>query len=232
MSVAKRWRTFSFLLLLGMAEFSVSGCRGRGGDGTAGSGVVARVNDYKVQRAELDRTYNAQVAGAPQKPSGIEEEGLRLQILEQIIQTRLIQQKADQLGIKVSNDEVQTKLTDAKKPYTVEAFQKRLKDLGLSEDDYKTYMSQGLVVEKLMDKEITPKLTISDADVNAFYDQHKAQIPPTADEAQVKQQIRTRLRSQLEQILKAAYVEQLRNHAEIRNYFADEVLKNHKVESK
>lgn len=235
MGVRKHWRIFSFLVLFGIAGLAASGCRNRGGsveDGGGEPGVMARVNGYDVQRAEFDRAYNSQIAGAPQKPAGIQEEALRLQILDQIIQTRLILQRADQLGIKVSNDEVQDKLTDSKKPYTVEQFQKQLKNAGLSEDDYKTYLSHGLVVDKVMAKEITPKLTIADADVNAFYDQNKARLPAGADEAQVKQQIRNKLRSELEQILKAAYGEQLRNHAEIHNYYVEEVLQNHKAEAR
>lgn len=232
MLLYKYCRTLSFFLLLAVAELALNGCRSGAGDGGGESGVMAQVNGYKVQRDELDRAFTTQIAGAPQKPVGLEEEALRLQLLDQIIQTRLILEKADQLGIKVNNDEVDAKINDAKKPYTVEEFQKRLKDLGLTEDAYKTYLSHGLIVDKVMAKEVTPKLNISDADVNAFYDQHKAQLPPSADEAQVKKQIRDKMRSELEQILRAAYVEQLRNHAEIRNYYAEQVLNNHKAETK
>lgn len=232
MSLYKRWRTLSFFLLLGVTELALSGCRSRAGDSAPEPGVMAQVNSYKVQRDELDRAFTTQIGGAPQKPSGIEEEALRLQILDQIIQTRLILEKADQLGIKVGNDEIDAKLNDDKKPYTVEEFQKRLKDHGLTEDTYKTYLSHGLTVDKVMAKEVTPKVNIPDAAVNAFYEQHKAQIPPSADETEVKKQIRDKLRSELEQILKAAYVEQLRNHAEIRNYYVEEVLTNHKAEIK
>lgn len=232
MPLHKHFRILSFFLLLALTGLALNGCRSGAGVGSAEPGVMALVNGYKVQRAELDRAFTTQIAGAPQKPGGIQEEALRLQILDQIIQTRLLLDKADQLGIKVSNDEVETKLNDDKKPYTVEEFQKRLIDHGLTEDTYKTYLTHGLIVDKVMAKEVTGNLNIPDADVNAFFDQHKAQLPPSADEVQVKNQIRSKLRSELEQILKAAYVEQLRNHAEIRNYYAEEVLKNHKAETK
>lgn len=233
MPVHTNWRTLYFFLFLGIAELAVTGCRSRsGGGGGAEPGVMAQVNGYKVLRAEFDRAYSTQIAGAPQKPIALEEEALRLQILDQIIQTRLILQKAEKLGIKVSDNDVEEKLTEEKKPYTVEQFQKKLKDLGLTEDDYKTYMSHGLTVEKVMAKEITPRLNIAEADVNALYDQNKGRLTQPVDEAQVKRQIRDKMRSELEQILKAAYVEQLRNNAEIRNYYVEEVLKNHKAESK
>jgi hypothetical protein len=75
-------------------------------------------------------------------------------------------------------------------------------------------------------------VSVSEADVSAFYDQNKAQIPPSADEAEVKRQIREKLRSELEQVLKLAYTEDLRNGAEIHNYYAEQILNTHKAESK
>ena len=47
-----------------------------------------------------------------------------------------------------------------------------------------------------------------------------------AADPQVQQFIRNQLRSQREQILRAAYDEVLRDNAEIHNYFAEQILKN------
>src|SRR5215471_4996714 len=230
MSAYKNWSKACFFLFLLSATLTFTCCSSRGGG--ADANVMAQVNGYKVLRSELDKAYNTQVAGSPQKPTSTQEEGLRLQTLDQIMQTRLILQRAEKLGIKTSNDDVEARLAKAKTPYTVEQFQKKLKDVGLTEDDYKTYLQHELTIEKVIEKEITPKLSVSDADVNAFYEQNKAQIPPSADESEVKRQIREKLRSELAQVLKAAYQEELRNGAEIHNYYAEELLKNHKVESK
>jgi peptidyl-prolyl cis-trans isomerase SurA len=46
------------------------------------------------------------------------------------------------------------------------------------------------------------------------------------NDPQVQQFIRNQLRSQREQILRAAYDEVLRDNAEIHNYFAEGILKN------
>ena len=75
-------------------------------------------------------------------------------------------------------------------------------------------------------------MNVSEADVNAFYDQHKTQIPPSANESDVKRQIREKLRSELEQLLKVAYTDKLRNESEIHNYYAEQVLNTHNAESK
>jgi len=232
MSAHKNLRTLSFFLLLFVTQLALTGCRSRGGAGSAEPGVMAQVNGYKVLRSELDKAYNTQVAGAPQKPSSTQEEELRLQILDQIIQTRMILQRAEKLGVKTNPDDVQALLTKAKASYTQEQFQKKLKDIGLSEDEYKTYLEHEVTVEKVLEKEIKPRVNVSEADVNAFYDQNKAKIPPSADESEVKRQIREKLRSELEQVLKIAYTQELRNGAEVHNYYAEQVLNTHKAESK
>src|SRR5262250_2596206 len=114
MTAYKNWSTFFSVLLLVLANLAFTGCSKRGG--SSDPNVVAQVNDYKVLRSELDKGYNTQVGGSPQKPSSVEEQALRLQILDQIIQARLIMQKAEKLGIKVSNDDVEARLSKAKAP--------------------------------------------------------------------------------------------------------------------
>ena len=166
----KHWRALPLLAfaLLGLA---LAGCPGRGGD----KDVMAKVNGYKVLRAELDKSYNSRIAGASQKPTGAaEEQGLRLNILAQIIDIQLHLQKAEKLGIVATDDEVESKFNQIKAPYTQEEFQKRLKDVGLTEEDSKQEIRRNLTIEKLLNKEIASKINISDSDIQSYYEQHKA----------------------------------------------------------
>jgi peptidyl-prolyl cis-trans isomerase SurA len=148
------------------------GCTGRGTD----KEVMAKVNGYKVLRSEVDKTYNTQIAGSPQKPTPTEEEALRLNVLGQIIYGQLQLQKAEKLGIVATDDEVESKFNQAKAPYSQEQFQKLLKDRGFSEEDYKLDIRRNLTVDKLLNKEIASKVTISDADILAYYNQNKAEF--------------------------------------------------------
>ena len=151
----------------------LAGCTGRGSE----KDVMAKVNGYKVLRSEVDNTYNNQVAGSPQKPTPTEEEALRLNILNQIIYRQLLLQKAEKLGVVANDDEVETKFNQAKAPYTKEEFQKQLKDSGFhSEEDYKLDLRRNLTVEKLLNKEIASRVTISDADMKSYYEQNKVEF--------------------------------------------------------
>jgi peptidyl-prolyl cis-trans isomerase SurA len=166
---ARKYRSsLSFLVLV--FTMALAGCQGRGTD----KEVMAKVNSYKIFRSELDKNYNARIAGAPQKPTAAEEEALRLNILGQIIDTQLHLQKAEKLGIVATDDEVESKFAQAKAPYTQEEFQKRLKDLGFTEADSKQEIRRNLTIDKLLNKEIGSKVTISDSDLQNYYNQHKA----------------------------------------------------------
>ncbi len=169
----KYWRS-AFLLIPGAAlALSFAGCQGGG----SGKDVMAKVNGYKVLRSEVDKTYNTQVAGSPQKPTPTEEEALRLNILNQIIYRQLLLQKAEKLGVVATDDEVETKFNQAKAPYTKEEFQKQLKDSGFnSEEDYKLDLRRQLTVEKLLNKEIASRVTISDTEMKTYYEQNKTEF--------------------------------------------------------
>lgn len=169
---AKQWRSVSLFSALSLLTV-ISGCIGCGRDGS-GQDVMAKVNGYKVLRSEVDKSYNVQIAGSPQKPTSAEEEALRLNILAQIIGVQLHLQQAEKLGVVATDDEVDTKFNQMKAPYTQEEFQKKLKDQGLTEADAKQEIRRNLTVEKLLNKEIASKVTISDADIQNYYSQHKS----------------------------------------------------------
>jgi peptidyl-prolyl cis-trans isomerase SurA len=166
----KSRRSLAFLFLVFTLVLMLAGCPGRGTD----KEVMAKVNSYKIFRSELDKNYNGRVAGSPQKPTAAEEEALRLNILSQIIDIQLHLQKAEKLGIVATDDEVESKFAQAKAPYTQEEFQKKLKDLGMTEDDSRQEIRRNLTIDKLLNKEIGAKVTISDSDLQNYYNQHKA----------------------------------------------------------
>lgn len=165
-----RWAS---LLLAGLVmALAMSACSHQDSD----KDVLAKVNGYKILRSEVDKAYNSQTAGAPQKLSSLEDQALRLNILRQLIDIRLQLQKAEKLGIVATDDEIESKLNQAKAPYTTEEFQKQLKNLGLTEDDYKQQIRRNLTIDKLLNKEIASKVTITDGDIQNYYSQNKTQF--------------------------------------------------------
>jgi len=141
-----------------------------------GPGVMASVNGHKIDRAEVDKYYNNQIAGAAQKPSQEQADSLRLTVLKQLIDNELLMQRAEKLGLLATDDEVNSRLAEFKAPYTQEEFDKRLKAQGITLDDLKRDLRRSITVEKVLNKEVTSKINITDADISSYYEQHKAEF--------------------------------------------------------
>jgi len=148
------------------------GCTGK----QDGSDVMARVNGRKITRTEVEKYYNNQTADAPQKPSQEQADSLRLSILRELIDNEILMQRAEKLGLLDTDEEINSKLTEIKAPYTQEEFDKRLQARNLTLDDFKRDLRRSLTIEKVLNKEVTSKINISDEDITSYYDQHKAEF--------------------------------------------------------
>ena len=130
-------------------------------------------------RAELDKAYQAQLGDAPQQqqqPSQEQADSLRLNVLQRLIDEEIVEQRAAKMNLTATNEEVDAKLAEMKAPYTEEQFQERLKASNQTVDDVKHDLRQNLTIDKLLNKEINSKITVTDADVANYYNQHKAEF--------------------------------------------------------
>lgn len=138
--------------------------------------VMATVNGRKIMRAELEKYYDNQIAGAPQTPTGEQATSLRLSILEDLIQQEIMLQRAEKLGLMATDEEVDSKLNELKAPYTQEQFEKRLNEKKLTADDLKREIRRNLTVDKVLNKEVNSKVNITDADITEYYNSHKTEF--------------------------------------------------------
>jgi peptidyl-prolyl cis-trans isomerase SurA len=167
----KLFRGYSYLLFLFFCA-TLAGC----GSSQHGADVLAKVNGRTITRAEVDKYYENQSSNAPQKPSGEQADSLRLNILKQLIDQEIMMQRAEKLGLLATDDEVDRKLNELKAPYTKEQFDQKLKDSHMSLDDLKRDVRRNLTIDKVLNKEITSKINISDKEITDFYNTNKAQF--------------------------------------------------------
>ncbi len=162
----------SLLLLLPLTSaLLLSGCHTGPRDG-----VVATVNGHPIQSSDVEKFYQAQIANNAETPTPDMAEAQHLQIVESLILDEIVDQRAAKLGLTATNDEVDAKLNEMKAPFTEEQFNDRLKASNHTLDDVKHDLRRSLTQEKLLNKEINSKITVSDADVNAYFNAHKAEF--------------------------------------------------------
>jgi peptidyl-prolyl cis-trans isomerase SurA len=136
--------------------------------------VLATVNGKEILSSEVEKYYTASLGDAQQTPSPEQANIVRLNILRQMIEDEILQQRAAKLNLAASDEDVNAKLTEMKAPYTQEEFDKQLKARNLSVDDLRRQLRRQLTTTKLMNKEIESKINITDSEINGYYSTHKA----------------------------------------------------------
>lgn len=165
------WAALAATLAI-VAVLSLSGCNKNAG----GDDVLARVNGHKITRPEVEKYYKNQLTGSPQQPNTEQGDNLRLSILRELINNEILMQRAEKLGLLATDEEVDSKVNAAKAPYTQEQFDARLKERGITMDDFRRDLRRSITIDKVINKEITSKINVSDGEISEYYNQHKAEF--------------------------------------------------------
>ncbi len=161
----------ALLAVCALGLLGAAGCKGAQG----GADVMARVNGRKILRPEVEKYYRSQTEGQ-QQPSTEQAQSLRLSILRELIENEILLQRAEKLGLLATDEEVDGKLSEIRAPFTKEEFDQRLKERGITLEDFKRDLRRSITVEKVLNKEITSKINISDGDISNYYNQHKSEF--------------------------------------------------------
>jgi peptidyl-prolyl cis-trans isomerase SurA len=139
-------------------------------------GVWGVVNGKDITRTEVDKFYRTQLNPDAPEPSQDEALSLKLNILDELINNQILLERAKKLGLEASDGEVEDKFTEFKSPYTEDEFQRQLKARGYTVDDLRSDIRQQLSVQKVINREVVAKITVTDQDVQDFYNQNRAQF--------------------------------------------------------
>lgn len=136
--------------------------------------VAAIVNGRPITYAELDKQAEFQFANNAERPSDDFKQTQKLELLRTMIDGEIMLQRAEKLGLLAVDADVEAKLNEMKAPYTQEEFQKQLNARKMTLEDLKAQLRRDLSIQKLINKEITAHINITDADITEFYNANKA----------------------------------------------------------
>ena len=139
--------------------------------------VIATVNGQPILRSDLDKAYNQNLGYAQQPlPSADEANAARLGLLHQLIDEEILLQRAAKMKLNATPEEVDAKLAEIKAPYSEQKFAQLLTEHHTSVDEVKRDLHRSLTENKLLNKEINSQITVSDADINAYFQAHKPEF--------------------------------------------------------
>ena len=176
----KRAVTSAALLLLLLAPLSACG---GGGDDAVPADAVAEVDGEPVSKAEFEgvlrqarQSYKNQKREFP-KAGSQEYQTLKNQAVQFLVQRRQFEQAAAEMGIEVTDQQVEDRLEQIKKQYfggDQKRYDAQLKEQGLNEQQVRRDIRAQLLQEALF-KKVTVGVKVSDAEVKSYYDKNKDQ---------------------------------------------------------
>ena len=136
--------------------------------------VIARVNGEAVKKEDFERMLKTIEARAGQPiPADRRDEILR-GALDQLITYTLLSQESKTQGVKVEPAEIDAKMGQLKSQFpSQEAFEKALKERGLTPESLRKDAQVDLSVTKLMDAQVATLPGPSDAEAKDFYDKNQ-----------------------------------------------------------
>jgi foldase protein PrsA len=172
-----------FPLALALALAATAACGG-GGPKEVPAGAIAVVGDAEIPRAEFDRllkqaeaSYKAQQQEVP-KPGTPAYAELRNALVKSLVDQKKFEQEAEDMGIEVSDAEVNKRLTELIQQFfggDRKKYEADIKKQGVTDARVREQLRLRILSEKVF-KEVTKDVKVTDADVKAYYDKNKAQF--------------------------------------------------------
>jgi foldase protein PrsA len=169
------------IIFTGLALLAAAGCGGGGGD--VPSDAVAVVDGENVPRTQYEqlieqakKTFKQDKRDFP-KAGTAERKQLDQQAVAFLVQRVELAQAAEDLDVQVTDKDVAARLDQIKKQYfggDEKRYQKQLKQQGLTDEQVRRDVRANVISEKIF-AEVTKDAKVTDADVQKYYNDNKAQ---------------------------------------------------------
>jgi parvulin-like peptidyl-prolyl isomerase len=139
---------------------------------------VAVVNDEVITQQDVDQLLAVLYAQFSQQYRGDEllkkMEEVRKDILNQIIEDKLILSRAKELGIKVTESEINERLEYIKKGFpSEEEFYKTLETQGITVANLKDRYRDQIMMKNLVDYEVKSRISVLPSEISEYYKKHR-----------------------------------------------------------
>ncbi len=206
----KRCLCWSFAALL----MTLAGCPGT--DTGTGDEYLIRIGDRMVTVADFNRAFEiaktAYSHNSLQNPEDTAD--ARLRLLNQMTEELVLLQHAGELGIAVTDEELEQAIEKIKADFPDDAFEETLIEYAVSYKSWKNGLRTRLLMEKLVQKELQDDTVIQPDEVAKFYEENynsdAAQSGDTRNPAAVEEIIVKQLRRAKMETAYRDWIENLR----------------------
>jgi len=170
--------------------------------GNDASKSIATVNGKSISldqfKERLVSSMNVPKGRSSLKPEEVDH--LREEVLDRLIDEKIMLLRAEQLSLTVDDAELQRKIREIREGYSAEGFEKALSAQGVHYDAWVKALKVRIILEKLIISDVNTGIKVTEEEAKAYYDSHRKEY---AEEMKVHVvQIILRDREQSANILK------------------------------
>lgn len=154
--------------------------------------IAAIVNDDIILLSEVDeKMFILQASGQLEGREESEIRQVRREILDRLIEEKLVVQRAMSQGIEADNQEVTGRVDEAMEKVrsrfpSLEAFRQALQEEGISEnmlrERYQSDITQEMLGQRIVGREVRSKVQVTTDDVQRYYEEHADELPRKPNE--------------------------------------------------
>ena len=181
-------------LLLALILAALGGaCQSKPAAPPVSAGAWALVNGHEITRDSVEKAYRL---NPPDSPAASEEEATaaKLALLDELIVKELLLAKAQELKIELPNTELDAAYVEARKNIPDETFTQELARRNVTAGDMREGLRRDMLAQKVFEREVASKVTVTDQDVTAFFEANRAQFNRTEDAYRIAQIVITPVR--------------------------------------
>ena len=148
--------------------------------------MVARVNDQIITRSDYDRAMKELDDAARQHGASMQEVlAAHKDLLRNLIDQQLWLSKGKELNI-TGETELVNRLNDIRKQYnleTIDDLEKAAKEQGVSFEDFKANIRNGLITQLVMRQEVGKRVQFTPGEAQRYFEQHKQEYAQQESES-------------------------------------------------
>ncbi len=150
-----------------------------------------KVGDRIITVGDFNRAFEIAKAAYPhnriQQPDAIRE--ARLRLIHQMTEEMILLERAEELGITITDSEIEKAFEDIKGDYPDNVFQNMLLEYAVPYHSWKMGLKTRLLMEKVVTKELGDQVEVTPDDISRYYEEHFKDDNTTSDVKAVSKDI-------------------------------------------
>ena len=163
------FRNYLLYVIMMLTVSANTGCGDKGPE--ANDTYLVKIGDHVLTLSDYNSALEiAKTAYPHNEIQGSDAiNSIMLRLLNQMIEEMVISVKASELGITVSDEEMNAAIERIKEDYPGDEFEKTFLENAISFESWKKRMRARILIEKVVKEELQDKTTIEPADISDYY---------------------------------------------------------------